>query len=71
MMPYLEKIGAEATRQLQNRVVAELKTTFATSYGREISLADMVRLAEVKRYTQKATGEKVLVAPQKGLRSGK
>jgi NADPH2:quinone reductase len=70
MMPYLEKIGVEATRQLQNRVVAELKTTFATSYGREISLADMVRLAEVKRYTQKATGEKVLVTPQKGLRSG-
>jgi NADPH2:quinone reductase len=66
MTPYLEKIGVEATRQLQNRVISELKTTFATRYGREISLTDMVRLAEVKRYTQKATGEKVLVAPQKG-----
>jgi NADPH2:quinone reductase len=71
MMPYLEKIGVEATRQLQNRVISELKTTFATSYGREISLADMLRIAEVKRYTQKATGEKVLIAPQKGLRSGR
>lgn len=68
MMPYLEKIGVEATQQLRNRVVAELKTTFSTSYGREISLADLLRIAEVNRYTQKATGEKVLIAPQKGLR---
>lgn len=66
MMPYLEKIGVEATRQLRNRVVTELKTTFATSYSRELSLTDLLRLAEVKRYTQKATGAKVLIAPQKG-----
>jgi NADPH2:quinone reductase len=70
MMPYLEKIGVEATRRLQNRVTAELKTTFATSFGREISLADVLRIAEVSRYTKKATGEKVLIAPQKGLRHG-
>lgn len=67
LMPYLEKIGEEATQQLRNRVVAELKTTFAISYGREISLADAVRISEVNRYTRKATGEKVLIAPQKGL----
>jgi NADPH2:quinone reductase len=67
MMPYLEKIGVEATQQLRNRVTAELKTTFATSYGLEISLADVLRIAEVNRYTQTATGEKVLIAPQKGL----
>lgn len=71
MMPYLEKIGVEATRQLRNRVMAELKTTFAASFAREISLADVLRISEVKRYTQKATGEKVLIAPQKGLRNGR
>jgi NADPH2:quinone reductase len=70
MMPYLEKIGEEATRQLQNRVISELKTTFAASFSREISLADAVHLAEVNRYTQKALGDKVLIAPQKGLQSG-
>lgn len=32
-----------------------------------ISLADMLRMAEVGRYTQMATGANVLVAPQRGL----
>ncbi len=68
MMPYLERIGVEATQQLRNRVTAELKTTFATTCGREISLADAVRLDEVKRYTQKATGKKVMIAPQKATK---
>jgi NADPH2:quinone reductase len=70
MMPYLERIGVEATRQLQKRVMAELKTTFAASFAREISLADTLRIAEVNRYTQKALGDKVLIAPQKGLQNG-
>ncbi len=71
MMPYLEKIGAQAARQLQDRVMAELKTTFAASFSREISLADALHIAEVNRYTQKALGEKVLIAPQKGLRNSR
>jgi hypothetical protein len=69
MMPYLEKIGAQAARQLQDRVMAGLKTTFAASFAREISLADALRIAEVDRYTRKAFGEKVLIVPQKGLQS--
>ncbi len=67
LMPFLQKIGPQATRQLQMRVVAELKTTFASHYTREVSLAEALHLDEIAVYGRRATGEKYLINPNKGL----
>ena len=49
------------------RVVAELKTTFASHYTREVSLAEALHLDEIAVYGRRATGEKYLINPNKGL----
>jgi NADPH2:quinone reductase len=67
LMPFLQKIGAEAAQQLRLRVVAELKTTFASHYTREVSLAEALHLDAIAVYGRRATGEKYLVNPGKGM----
>jgi hypothetical protein len=52
-------------KRLQDRVAAELKTTFASRYGAEISLRDVLAPEIVARYNRRATGEKYLVTPSK------
>jgi NADPH2:quinone reductase len=67
LMPFLQKIGPEAAQKLRLRVVAELKTTFASHYTKEVSLAEALHLDEIAVYGRRATGEKYLVSPNKGL----
>jgi NADPH:quinone reductase len=65
---FLQKIGFEAAQKLRERVAAEIKTTFASTYTKEVSLAEALRLEEIARYSQQATGGKYLINPNKGLR---
>jgi hypothetical protein len=65
--PFLMKIGANEAQKLRERVAAELKTTFASHYTQEISLAQALRPDIIARYNRKATGEKFLINPRKGL----
>ncbi|MCX7383491.1 MAG: zinc-binding dehydrogenase [Alphaproteobacteria bacterium] len=65
LMPVLAKIGPAAAAGLRARVVAELKTTFASHYTAEISLAEVLDLAAVAQYNARATGKKYLIVPQK------
>jgi NADPH2:quinone reductase len=65
LTPFLQKIGFEAGQQLRQRVVAELKTTFASTYTREVSLADALRLDAIAVYGKHATGAKYLITPNK------
>jgi NADPH2:quinone reductase len=67
LTPFLQKIGPEATQKLRERVAAEIKTTFASSYAKEISLAEALQLDSIKVYGQQATGKKYLINPSKGL----
>lgn len=67
LTPFLQKIGFEAAQKLRMRVVSELKTTFASHYTREISLAEALTLDAIGVYGKQATGEKVLINPSKGL----
>ncbi|HUN92938.1 MAG TPA: zinc-binding dehydrogenase [Burkholderiaceae bacterium] len=62
---YLRKIGPEATEALKRRVAAELTTTFASRYAREISLVEALQPQEIAAYGRRATGEKVLLNPNK------
>jgi len=67
LFPFLQKIGPQASRKLQERVAAEIKTTFASSYTREVSLAEALTLDAIAVYGKQATGEKYLINPNKGL----
>jgi NADPH2:quinone reductase len=65
LMPFLQKIGSEAAGKLRQRVAAELKTTFASRYTKEVSLAQALSLDEIAVYGRQATGAKYLVNPNK------
>jgi len=66
LTPFLMKIGPAAGQKLRDRVVAELKTTFASHYTRELTLAEVLDLDVIAAYNRKATGEKFLITPAKG-----
>jgi NADPH:quinone reductase-like Zn-dependent oxidoreductase len=68
LTPFLQKIGFEAAQKLRERVAAEIKTTFASTYTKEVSLAEALRIEEIAVYGKQATGEKYLINPNKGLR---
>lgn len=61
---FLAKAGQEVASRLRARVVAELKTTFASHYTDEISLSQALQPEIVQRYYAKTTGEKFLICPQ-------
>jgi NADPH:quinone reductase-like Zn-dependent oxidoreductase len=63
LTPFLVKIGQEAADRLRQRVADEITTTFASSYGMRLSLADAVDPDHVKRYARMASGDKALVTP--------
>jgi NADPH:quinone reductase len=48
------------------RVAAEITTTFASSYTREVSLAGALTREAIAAYGRQATGEKYLVTPHRG-----
>jgi NADPH2:quinone reductase len=65
LTPFLQKIGPAATQKLRERVVAELKTTFASHYSKEISLAEALQINTIAEYAKFGTGEKFLINPNK------
>jgi NADPH2:quinone reductase len=67
LTPFLQKIGPEAAQKLRERVAAEIKTTFASKYTKEVSLVEALQLKEIAVYGKQATGEKYLINPNKGL----
>lgn len=64
---FLMKAGPAEGQRLRERVAAELKTTFASHYTAEIGLAEALRPEVIAAYNRKATGEKYLINPNKGL----
>jgi NADPH2:quinone reductase len=66
--PFLQKIGPAATQRLKQRVVSELKTTFASAYAGEVSLVEALDLEAIAVYAQTATGLKYLINPNKHAR---
>jgi NADPH2:quinone reductase len=62
---FLAKAGLEVATRLRSRVANELKTTFASHYTDEISLAQALQADVVNEYNTKATGKKFLICPQK------
>jgi NADPH:quinone reductase len=67
LTPFLQKIGFEAAQKLRQRVAAEIKTTFASTYTKEVSLAGALDLKEIAVYGKMGTGAKYLINPSKDL----
>jgi len=65
VFPFLEKIGPAAAQRLKQRVAAELKTTFASHYSRQVSLAETLQPEAMAVYSKRATGAKFLINPNK------
>jgi NADPH2:quinone reductase len=63
---FLQRVGPETTHKLQLRVLAGLKTTFASRYTKVVSLAEALSLDEIAVYGRRSTGAKYLVNPNKG-----
>jgi NADPH2:quinone reductase len=65
LLPFLAKIGPEASEALKQRVARELKTTFASHYSREISLAQALQPEILAAYSKRSTGQKYLIVPSR------
>ena len=62
---FLARVGQEVATRLRTRVATEMKTTFASHYTDEISLAEALDADIVAQYNSKSTGKKFLICPQK------
>jgi NADPH2:quinone reductase len=66
LFPFLKKAGPEVAARLRQRVVDELTTTFASHYSHEVTLAQALTEAAIRRYYARATGDKYLIVPSRG-----
>ena len=62
---FLQKIGPAEAAKLRQRVVDEIKTTFASHYTRVVSLQEALQPSNIAIYGKRATGEKFLINPNK------
>ena len=60
---FLKRIGSDGAQALRQRVADELKTTFASSYTKEVTLAEALQVEEIAVYGKRATGLKYLIRP--------
>jgi NADPH:quinone reductase-like Zn-dependent oxidoreductase len=67
LTPFLAKAGPAEAQRLRQRVADELKTTFASHYTAEISLAQALQPDLIAAYNRKSTGEKYLITPNQGV----
>ena len=65
LFPFLQKIGPADGAKLRQRVVDELKTTFASHYTQVVSLPEALQPNHIAVYAKRATGEKYLINPNK------
>merc|ERR1712098_193491 len=71
LTPFLAKAGPATIQKLRSRVANEITTTFYSGYSHEVSLAEALDPAMIQTYQKKATGDKVLINPSKGLSASK
>jgi NADPH:quinone reductase len=61
----LARLPGETVGAMRDRVAAELRTTFASSYGEVIGLADVLDLAHLGAFSKRSTGRKYLIDPSR------
>jgi len=63
LTPFLQTAGPEVAARLRQRVVSELKTTFASRYAKTIPLTGVLDPDTLRLFSRRATGEKFLINP--------
>jgi len=61
---FLQRAGLERAARMRERVAAEIDTTFASHYSREVSLLQALDMSAIAEYGRQATGSKYLIRPQ-------
>lgn len=59
----MARVGSKRAAEMRQRVLSGLKTTFASRFTREISLAQALDPETLRAYARMATGEKFLINP--------
>jgi hypothetical protein len=62
---FLQSLEPAAFQSLRERVASGLTTTFASTYTREVSLAEALQPEAFSVYSKQATGEKYLINPHR------
>lgn len=62
---FLQKIGPVETERLRRRIVAEITTIFASHFAQVVSLPEALQLDNLAAYSQRSTGGKYLINPNK------
>lgn len=65
LTPFMMKSSPEAQQRLRTRVANELKTTFASSYGKRVDLRELLQPEVIASVGKQATGEKYLLTPSR------
>ena len=65
LTPFLQNVGTEEAAKLQQRVAREVKTTFASTYSRTVSLAEVLTIDAIRTYGKQSTGTKFLIDPNR------
>ncbi|HET9077070.1 MAG TPA: zinc-binding dehydrogenase [Acidimicrobiales bacterium] len=63
LTPFLQKVGRDGFERMRQRVAAGIRTTFASSYTAEVTLAGALDLDAIAVYGRQATGAKYLIRP--------
>lgn len=63
LTPFLAGLAPQDFARLRDRVAAELTTTFASSYGAEITLDDLLDPVVIAGFASRGTGGKHLIRP--------
>lgn len=61
----LHRVGEEAVARLKERVIDELRTSFASHHSRVISLREALDPVMLRTYQSRSTGEKYLIDPSR------
>jgi NADPH2:quinone reductase len=61
----LGRLGGEAFGRMRSRVLAEAKTTFASSFAETIGLADVLEPDALSAFSRRSTGTKYLIDPSR------
>lgn len=65
LTPFLQSLEPAVFQSLRERVASSLTTTFASTYTKEVSLAEALQPEAFCVYAKQATGEKYLIAPHR------
>ena len=61
LTPFMKRAGPEVVARMQQRVLEEIDTTFASHYSSRLSLAEAITVEAVEDYCARKTGQKTLL----------